>query len=177
MKKLETDLTKKDFSKYLDNLGVSAKSHKNYRSDLSHFAAWAILKIRAFGSYVENVTEMIPFLNEALAQDYKNYMVENNHPSQSINRRLSTLRHFSRFLVATQAIDQDFTVGVENISLVKKEAKVQQTVYAKLDVVDDFKAFLEAEKVSSSTLKNYLSDVRQFMQWLEKNNQIQTDSN
>lgn len=180
MQKIETDSTKKDFAKYLDTLGVSPKSHKNYRSDLSHFVGWAILKIRSFGSYVENLTEVVPFLNDSLANDYKNYMVENKHPSQSINRRLSTLRHLSRFLVATQAINSDFTVGIENISLFKNTSKpaVAPKVEVKQnDIVDDFKAYLEAEKVSASTLKNYLSDVRQFVIWLEKNSGAQTINN
>lgn len=166
MPKVDTDIIKKEFSKYLDMLGVSPKSHKNYRSDLSHFTGWLILRIRSYGSYIENLTEAIPFLNQNIAREYKSYMAENNQPIGSINRRLSTLRHFARFMVATQVINFDFTQGLENISPVQKETPSPKISF---DIVNDFKAFLEAEKVSSSTLKNYLSDVRQFLVWLDAN--------
>ncbi len=166
MPKFDNDIVKKEFSKYLDTLGVSPKSHKNYRSDLSHFTGWLILKIRSLGSYVESLTEAVPFLNQNIAQEYKSYMSENNQPVGSINRRLSTLRHFARFMVATQIANYDFTQGVENISPIQKSTPSPKMSF---DIVDDFKAFLEAEKVSSSTLKNYLSDVKQFLAWMDEN--------
>lgn len=163
MLKNNTDSVKNAFSKYLDTLGLTPKSHKNYRSDLSHFLGWAILKIRTFGSYAETLAEVIPFLSFDMAKEYKSFMVENNQPVASVNRRLSTLRHLARFLVATQVIDADFTKGIENVSLNKP---VQTNTFS---VMDDFKSFLEAEKVSASTLKNYMSDVRQFLTWLDSN--------
>jgi site-specific recombinase XerD len=168
MLKNQTDSTQRDFSKYLESLGISKKSHKNYRSDLSHFTGWAILKIRSFGSYVENLTEALPFLGSSLAAEYKNYMIENATPTKTANRRLSTLRHLARFLVATQLTDFDFMEHIENISTGKT------THVLTTPVIDGFKSFLEAEKVSKSTVKNYVSDVRQFLVWLETN-QLRTN--
>jgi site-specific recombinase XerD len=54
--------------------------------------------------------------------------------------------------------------GIENkrYQTTIKEVRLQP-------IVDEFKAFLENEKVSESTLKNYISDIRQFVNWLEKN--------
>jgi site-specific recombinase XerD len=34
-----------------------------------------------------------------------------------------------------------------------------------------FEKHLEAEKVSKNTVKNYISDVKQFISWLEEKNQ------
>jgi site-specific recombinase XerD len=34
-----------------------------------------------------------------------------------------------------------------------------------------FEKHLEAEKVSKNTIKNYLSDIKQFISWLEEKNQ------
>ncbi len=163
MPKIDNDIIRKEFSKYLDTLGVTPKSHKNYRSDLSHFLGWLILRLRSYGSYVETLTEAVPFLNKNIATEYKNYMIENSQPIGSVNRRLSTLRHLSRFMVATQIVNSDFTTGIENIAQNRPAPKMS------FDIVDDFKVFLEAEKVSSSTLKNYVSDVRQFLSWLDEN--------
>lgn len=167
----QLDQIKKDFIKYLDSLGLSAKSHKNYKSDLSHFSGWLILKIRSFGSYVDNLSEAVPFLNNGLAKEYKNYMLENSIASKSINRRLSTLRHLSRFLVSTQVMDQDFMTGIENIS-----SAVPKTVNPN-QIIEEFRAHLEAEKASPSTVKNYMSDIRQFLSWLETNSHLIDQTN
>lgn len=166
MPEKKIDLIKKEFVEYLDSLGLSPKSHKNYRSDLSHFLEWAILKIRSFGSYVESLSEIIPFLTDDLAREYKNYMRENAAPAKTINRRLSTLRHLSRFLTASQIIDSDFMNGIENIGAnQKKKPEIKP-------VISNFKSYLEAERVSPNTIKNYLSDVKQFMSWLETNQHV-----
>jgi site-specific recombinase XerD len=157
----DVDTVKKEFVKYLDCLGLSPKSHKNYRSDLSHFLEWAILKIRSFGSYVETLTDITPFLSLDLVKEYKSFMVENSSPVKTINRRLSTLRHLSRFLTSSQIIDFSFMDTIENMGVFEKKNQ-------KIDpVIDDFKAHLEAEKNSPNTIKNYLSDVRQFMTWVQ----------
>ena len=165
------DSTKNNFIKYLSSLGISPKSHKNYRSDLNHFLAWAILKIRSFGSFAESLTETVPFLSPDLAQAYKSFMKENSFPDKTINRRLSTLRHLSRYLVASQVIDSDFMTTIENITTAKQpRSKVEP-------VVNEFRAYLEAEKISPNTVKNYLSDIRQFLTWLESNQQIDRSAN
>jgi len=163
MPEKQLDSTKKEFIKYLDSLGLSPKSHKNYRSDLSHFLGWAILKIRSFGSYVESLSEIIPFLTVSLAREYRDYMDKNATPPKTINRRLSTLRHLSRFLTASQIADSDFMNGIENIGTGhRKKATIDP-------VIANFRSYLEGQKVSPNTIKNYLSDIKQFMTWLETN--------
>ncbi len=163
MPEKQLDSIKKEFVKYLDSLGLSPKSHKNYRSDLSHFLGWAILKIRSFGSYVESLSEIVPFLTGNLAREYRDYMTQNSAPAKTVNRRLSTLRHLSKFLTTTQTTDFDFMNGIENISLGQKKKPVIEPVIA------NFRSYLEGQKVSPNTIKNYLSDVKQFMTWLETN--------
>jgi len=162
----ELDLIKDNFTKYLTSLGISPKTHKNYRSDISHFSGWLILKIRTFGSFVENLTEAVPFLSNDLAIEYKNYMVENSTPLKTVNRRLSTLRHLARYLVSSQIIDVDFMAGIENASDFK-EVKMSEH-----PAINEFRSYLESEKVSNNTIKNYLSDIRQFMVWLESNQNL-----
>lgn len=159
----ELDSTKNDFFKYLASLGLSEKSFKNYRSDLNHFMAWCILKIRSYGSYVNNLTEITPFLGSKLAAEYKAYMSENMFPKKTVNRRLSTLRHLARYLTLSQIIDEDFMGEIENIS----EAKIKRAGAS--PVINEFRGYLQKEKVSPNTIKNYISDIRQFLSWLESN--------
>jgi len=160
------DSTRKNFVKYLDNLGLTSATHKNYRSDLNHFTGWLILRIRSFGSYIETLSDSIPFLNKLMASEYRGYLFENNIPVKTINRRLSTLRHLSKFMLLSGLSDSDFMQGVENISEGKSFKKVPA------EVLQAFQAYLEAEKVSKNTVKNYVSDVRHFLAWLESNQEI-----
>lgn len=153
-----------DFISYLLNLQISKKSLKNYKSDVNHFTSWMIMKVRTFGSFVENLDQAIPFLSTTTASEYKNYLSENKIPNKTINRRLSTLRHLAKFLHNKNITDFNFMEGIENrkYQTSKKEVSMQP-------IVDQFKAYLISEKVSASTVKNYVSDVRQFVNWLEKN--------
>jgi site-specific recombinase XerD len=111
---------------------------------------------------------VVPFLSSKLSNEYKTYMLQNSAPGKTINRRLSTLRHLSKFLIWYQATDLNFMQGIENIG--KGTVKKKDTS----PIIDDFKAYLEAEKISQNTIKNYLSDIKQFMSWLETNNQAQS---
>jgi site-specific recombinase XerD len=163
------DKVRTDFLVHLTSLGLSGKSHKNYKSDLNHFSAWVILKIRAYGSLAESLTDAVPFLGSNLAGEYKNYLTKNLTPVRTVNRRLSTLRHLSRYLVLSRIIDSDFMDKIANVS----DGKVgkPKTHHA---VVNEFRTYLEEEKVSPNTLKNYLSDIRQFLEWIETNRQSET---
>jgi site-specific recombinase XerC len=143
------------FYTYLTSLGLSSKSLKNYKSDINNFSRWLIFKIRSLGSSVESFSEVVPFLRPETANEYKAYMSKNNVPVKTVNRRLSTLRHLSRFLVSSEIINFDFMKGEGNIAQVQDYTS---------DIVNRFAKFLEGEKVSENTSKNYLSDVRQLFQ-------------
>lgn len=144
-----------NFYQYLINLGLSAKTLKNYKSDLNHFSQWLVQKVRLFGSSVESFSETIPFLRSETAADYKKFMNKNNIPVKTVNRRLSTLRHLSRFLVSSEIIDFDF---------MKDQINITQAQDYSSEVINHFAKFLAKERVSQSTSKNYLSDVRQLFQ-------------
>ena len=156
MPNYKPDSVKKDFFKYLTSRELSLKSFKNYKSDISHFIAWAMLKIRSFGSYVESLTEIVPFLSDKFAVEYRHFMVQNGVPVKTVNRRLSTLRNLSRFLFQSHTLDSDFTKDLKNIGTSPKNRRKGSPV------TNDFKSYLEEQKVSPNTIKNYLSDVRHF---------------
>lgn len=167
------DKTVNDFLLYLKNLGISDNTLKFYKSDVSHFTGWVIFRLRTWGVSSENLSESLPFLNTGLCREYKDYLIENNHSPKTVNRRLSTLRQLSRFLVLTQLISNDFAQSVSNISL---DPRGQ---YPYHPILKQFESHLESEKVSSNTIKNYLSDIKQFISWVEvkNNNRMQEVKN
>ena len=152
------------FQNYLKTKDLSLKSLKNYKSDITHFTGWSILKLKALGSYVENLEEITPFLSSKFINEYTGYMLENSISNKSINRRLSTLRHLSKFLVSSQVIGFDFMNGIENVGQAKKSDLGSDFV------IKDFQAHLKAQKISRNTIKNYVSDVNQFLIWLKNYN-------
>ena len=152
------------FEKYLASLGISVKSLKNYKSDISHFLGWAVLKAKTFGSYAEELSDLIPFLSTKMSVEYRDFMTANSMPPKTINRRLSTLRHLAKFLINSQITDFNFMDGIQNLSDAQKKGSLSYH-----SIISQFSSHLEAENVSKSTIKNYVSDVRQFLIWLERN--------
>lgn len=146
------------FFQYLDNLSVAPVTYKQYRSDLVHFSGWLMLKIRSHGSYAESLSETTVFITKKTAEEYRSFLSQNRVPISTINRRLSTLRHLGKFLLASQVLDYNFTEGIQNFSLQKHNEN---------KLVDEFKHHLVKERVSNNTIKNYLSDIKQFLAWIE----------
>lgn len=164
-----TDVTSKNFMAYLRTSGISTKSIKFYKSDLSHFTGWLLLRIRSLGVLAEELTQAIPFLKVSFCKEYKKYLIENKVSVKTINRRLSTLRNLSRFFLTSQILNFDFAEGLTNIST-NPQAKYQIS-----PLVESFQKHLEAEKVSESTIKNYIADIRQFVSWIEEKNNTRTN--
>lgn len=147
---------------------VSGKTLRNYRSDLLHFFTWSLRYAQGKtlrhtqGKPLETVESLLPYLTNSLVGAYKSYHLENKTPISTANRRLSTLRNFTRFLVQIGVLGNDPTYSVSNLgsrASLSFEEKVQK-------MVEDFQKYLESERVSPVTSKNYLSDVRQFLMWM-----------
>lgn len=157
------------FEKYLHSKGFSPATIKNYKSDIFHFIAWLRDDLRKIGTVIESFDESLPFLSSDVAQNYKLSLHSSNVPVKTTNRRLSTLRQFAKFLQENAYFESDFMQGVSNISLVKK------TRSPHLQVVSEFESHLASQKISASTIKNYLSDIKHFLNWLEKNQYAQSN--
>ena len=148
-----------NFLEYLKDIKLSNKTYKNYKSDINHFTGWLTLKLRTWGITAEMLSETVPFITSKTAHEYKLYLVDNNISASTVNRRLSTLRHLAKFMTEIQVLDFNFTQNVENMSLTKIEKGNPLIV--------NFEKYLEKENVSKSTVKNYISDIKQFFAWFE----------
>ncbi|OGY08565.1 MAG: hypothetical protein A2782_04020 [Candidatus Blackburnbacteria bacterium RIFCSPHIGHO2_01_FULL_43_15b] len=143
--------TTAQFEQYLlTKKHVSCKTLRNYRCDINHFVNFALIQ-----TSTRSVEDLLPHFNSQLVKIYRHSQAEGGTPTNTINRRLSTLRNFARFLGNSLGV-------VENI---RKAATEQQKLEKMLD---EFKKHLEEQGVSKSTLKNYLSDVNQFFVYIER---------
>ena len=143
-----------EFEKYLlEEANISKKSLKFYRSDLKHFSCWLIFQLKS----------------PILGGNYKEFLILNNSPKRTINRRLSTLRHLAKFFQFSGSLDFNFMSNVENMT---STSNLQSAKPALHPAIRDFEAHLRHQKLSQNTIKNYLNDIKQFMAWLEKEGAI-----
>lgn len=149
------------FISHLKLRGVSLNTLKNYRSDLKFFAIWVSQKLGTTGIKTESLDEALPFLSTDLASEFKVHLKELSPSENTINRRLSALRTLSHFLVESQILESDFMEGIANIGSQSKNISDNYPSLA------HFKRHLEEANVSPNTVKNYVSDVKHFLDWLE----------
>lgn len=149
----------KTFALYLKTQGVSKTTIKNYQSDLRHFLAWMELSLRTrnLPIFQDEASLIGRYLNQKLVDEYKNYLTA-NLPTSTTNRRLSSLRLFCKFCLSQSWILQNPLKEISNARPVKKDHE---------EAVGRFKSLLEKEKCSTNTIKNYLADIRAFLNYLE----------
>lgn len=148
------------FRLYLKTQKVSLVTIKNYVADIRNFLDW--LEVKTGISYQVAGKSIFGLLTLETIEEYKTDLTANRTPLSSANRRLSALRKFGQF-------------GTSHGWLVKNEVSLVRNLQASLvdqqspnnKVLAKFKKHLEAEKVSRITIKNYLSDLRHFLSWLE----------
>ncbi len=147
---------------------LSGVSVSNYRSDINNFCAWFTREIKSSGVYVESFSEILPFLKPGTGRVYKEFLLKMKLPASSVNRNLSALRRLSQYLRTNALLNIDFMEDTGNVRKMQKEGF--RTLLSE-PILLEFEKHLNSESSSKNTVKNYVSDVRQFLSWLEGKNQ------
>ena len=123
---------------------------KNYLCDVNKFISW----------YEENTASK--FNPKKITIDsislYKTSLIKRQSSQVSIDRYLSSLRAFFTFLMSKNLIQ-------ENPLL--QEVTVTHTSSDPL-LLNDFRLFLISNKLSKISIKNYIMDVTQFLEWFDQ---------
>lgn len=135
------DVVISSFSDFLEHRGISVKTRKNYKSDARQFLRW-------FNKPLNGITAR--HINE-----YKQFFSKTT-PAATVNRRLSTMRTFFAFCLASGIISEDPTI---------KLTSFPDYLNPKI-LLRHFQANLEREGAAKATVKNYGTDVRQFLTWV-----------
>ena len=142
------------FKKYLLAENISSLTLKNYLSDLRHFLGWTVLNLKPKNKKNLESLTFLDFLNqidECLIEKYKNYLITNDIPIKTINRRLSTIRKFFSF-----CINQSW--------LKENPAKKIKNLQPKIDsILASFASSLKKENLDEKTIKSYLAVVQEFL--------------
>jgi site-specific recombinase XerD len=152
----------KTFTIYLKTQGFSAITVRNYLCDLRHFLGWMELSLRGQNlPFTPEEPQLLgQYFNQALVEKYRSYLACNQLPVSTINRRLSTLRTFAQFCLSQAWIVENPTKEINNIQHTTNNKGNQGKI------LEEFKDYLEAQKTSSNTIKNYLADIREFLNFV-----------
>lgn len=136
----------KEFITFLSENKASTVTKKNYISDIRYFAAW----------YKNTYSE--DFYPEKLNQSaIENFKIQHSGENLlSLRRRLSALRNLAKFSIQNNYISSDPFGKAENAKSATD--------------LDELKNYLYRQGVSAVSIKNYLGDVGQFMNWADKVN-------
>jgi integrase/recombinase XerC len=140
------------FKQYLIAENNSQITIKNYLSDLRHFIGWTILKLKIDEASSE---EFVASLETSLIEEYKQYLVANNIPQKTINRRLSTLRQFFTFCIL-QGWRKD-----------NPAKKVNSPIVGKNELLSNFQQYLQQKQgLVSSEIENISDDINSFLNFI-----------
>ena len=119
---------------------------KNYIADLRKFIRW-------YETTYERLFHPLA-ISPAIIEEYKNQIRD----ARSLKRYLSSLRKFFQYLHALGAIPSNPL----------DQAIIQKEQDSNPWRLKDFKSFLYNTKASKLTIKNYIIDIRQFLEWLKE---------
>ena len=148
------------FTDFLQQAGSSEKTRKNYKSDANHFLGWFIFKLESADRLPHSHIEFVQRITPRFVEQYKTFLLVNNIPTATINRRLSTIRSFFHFCQTQQWISDS---PAKNLATVRSK-KLEQS-RSQEDILSSFARDLKMEGASRATIKNYVSDVRLFLRW------------
>ncbi|PIS14923.1 hypothetical protein COT64_00065 [Candidatus Shapirobacteria bacterium CG09_land_8_20_14_0_10_39_12] len=168
------------FKLFLNNEMISKGSIRSYLSDTRQFLNWIFnfliesKSVKSNSNLNKNINELLKYITEPILNTYKEYLELNNIPTKTINRRFSALRRFGAFCQNQKWCNLNPFDTLRNISL---NTSFSEDKYH----LGEFKVNLWKENASKLTIKNYLSDVKQFLLWQKKseirNPKHETNSN
>jgi len=158
----------KPFTLYLKSQRVSNITLRNYSSDINHFLDW-------FNSPLSDPYKIAQSITEEALKKYQQFLQENNIAISTTNRRFSALRQLGRFFIFQGWSKKNPVKKVGNITAKKENNFPQQ-------LMEKFAKSLKNEGKNKTTIRNYVSDVKGYLEWSKINlksqiTSIQTNSN
>jgi site-specific recombinase XerD len=145
---------------------------KNYLSDLRHFLGWLTFywKSNNVGTIHELSLQELSLQKLITAKtisDYKAYLLENNIPLKTTNRRLSTVRKFCSFCISQGWLKENPAKKIKNEKIKDKnllsESEGENEKLDKQQVLKSFQQNLQKENLDQSTIKSYLEVIQDFL--------------
>jgi len=148
------------FRLYLKAQKKKENTIRNYLQDSEYFFSW--LSSQTKGSSPQTLLGDPNKISQNITVKnliaYQRFLEKNEVSPTTINRRLSSLRQLTKFFLSQGWLKENPTKKLTNISVEKKTDKTSQ-------ILEKFAKALEEEGKSKTTIRNYLSDVKGFLEW------------
>jgi len=150
------------FRNFLAAENISSLTIKNYSSDLRHFFGWITFKlnVKYQMSNIKCNLDIVSLIDSLLIGEYKSYLVENNLPLKTINRRLSTLRKFCSFCILQGWMKTNPAKQIQNVKVKSQNYKLKVKSES---ILKQFNESLLKEGLNSSDSINHLKDIEEFL--------------
>lgn len=160
------------FKNYLFSQKASALTVKNYYSDIRHFIRWYEMSYKTEFLARQISANTIKQYEKDLTADPENpnKRLQMCLSASSMARHLSSLNRYFNFLKQQGTITQspfESLTSDDKQSFIKENQKSRNSISA-------FKDYLFRHNCSGKTIKNYLSDIKQFALWLDKTTDSET---
>jgi len=156
------------FKNFLVAEKISEGSIRSYLSDVRFFFNWLDGFLKE--NHINHPSSILKYVNPKLLEAYKNYLLENNIPIKTINRRFSSLRKFGNFCQSQGWLVNPSTLLRMNPFDVLRNIPEEEKPFPENEYhLEEFKVHLWKNRSSKATIKNYLNDVKQFILWKSKN--------
>lgn len=136
--------------------GLTNISIKNYLSDFRHFWGWLTFYLKSNNLGTIHKLSLVKLITSKTIFDYKSYLIENNIPTKTVNRRLSTLRKFCSFCISQGWMKENPAKKISNI-------KYQIANIENGQILNQFQQDLLKENLDQKTITNYLDDIQEFL--------------
>lgn len=159
----------KVFKCFLDSEKISKGSVRSYTSDVRNFLGWLAFFLEANHiSTSDSPSQLIDkgdlkfsllkYVNQKVLSSYKDYLLSNNTPLKTINRRFSSLRRFGQFCKSQNWLSFNPFDTLRNFSQNQPFPEDEHHLA-------EYRNELWKKGASKLTIKNYLNDVKQFLVW------------
>ena len=153
------------FKNYLRIQKISNVTVKNYLVDINNFLSW--LKQKTGIKYQVADKAIFGLFTQETIEEYKKDQTKQKTPSSTLNRRLSALRKFGQFGQNQGWLTDNPANQINNVNSNQPITERSQNQES-LEILKEFEADLKQEKTSPVTIRNYVSDLKHFLDWLSK---------
>lgn len=183
MKQLNTKNWLQTYQEFLHTKNLSKNTIKNYQADIKKFLNSTHVQIKLSHPTATPSEIFHPQTFQAYKQQLSKQVKSQNLSLAIAKRRLASLRSFACFLKDTGRTSQNPTQFLGSFSAashraleqkfaLKQKKYLPRGIAAQIPLglgtfLSQFKHDLINQKISKVSIKNYLSDSRQFLRWLE----------
>jgi site-specific recombinase XerD len=150
------------FISFLKTQNVSEKTQTNYIGDVRHFFDWLGQIFKSLAND-QDLSTVLKNVTGQTIEDYKNNQIKTNSPTATVNRRLSSVRLFFRWANETGLLPTNPTLQTKNIVSVSNTPEISPE-----SLIGLFEKSLRDEGAADVTIKNYVTDVSEFISWLNR---------